>query len=336
MSTRTWIYRTRLALDDLALVERPVPVLGAHDVLLRLEAASLNYRDLAIARAAYPGVAAPLVPGSDAAGEVIAVGAAVTRVRVGERACAAYVPDWIEGPPRAETSARRLGGPVDGVLAELLRVDERALVRAPRTLSPIEAATLPVAGVAAWQALVVDGGLAAGQTVAVSGAGGAGLLAVQIARALGAEVIVVGRDAGRLARVAALGARTVDASRTPAWDEEVRAMTDGRGVDLFVDGVGGDWLGRAIGATRVGGAVSLFGFAAGARATIDLVAAIRRSITLRATSGGSRASLEALVRFVDERALRPIIDRRFPFTAVPAALAWLADRRPFGKVVVTP
>ncbi|UQA61344.1 zinc-dependent alcohol dehydrogenase family protein [Polyangium aurulentum] len=331
---KAFTYRSRLSLDDLALVERPDPVPGPHEVVIRVDAVSLNYRDVAIARGVYGGLTVPLVPASDAAGEVIAIGPGASRFEIGARVCPAYVPDWIDGPVNEIVAQRRLGGPSPGVLAEKIVVHEGALVRAPKGWSAIEAATLPIAGVSAWQALVVDAGVRPGDCVAVTGTGGAAVFLVQIALAAGAQPIVIGRDARKLARIAAIGARTVDSTIHAEWDERVRAMTHGRGVDIFVDGIGGDGLERAVRATRVGGTVCLFGFVAGTRPSLDLVATIRRSITLRATSGGSRASFEALVRAIEIREMRPIVDRVFPFEEAPAALAYLAESSPFGKVVI--
>jgi len=334
---KTVIFRHRLALDDLAVVPRPAPAPGPREILVRVNAVSLNYRDLAIARGEYGTFPLPLVPGGDAAGEVVEVGPGVLRHAASDRVCLHYVPDWIDGPVRATVARRRLGGPVDGVLAELVVVHEDAAVRAPAHLSPIEASTLPIAGVTAWQALVEDGGLRAGDVVGVSGTGGVSLFAVQIARLSGARVIVVGRDAAKLARVAEMGAITVDRARTPAWEARVRSETGGEGVDLFVDVVGGAELARSVAATRVGGTVAAIGFVGGAAATVDLVAFMRRAVTIRAASAGNRASFEALVRALEASGTRPVVDRVFDFdlAGVRAAFAHLADGRPFGKVVVS-
>ncbi len=334
---KTLTYRSRLTLDDLAEIEESTPTPGPRQILVRVRAVSLNYRDLAIARGEYGSFAVPLVPGSDAAGDVVAVGPAVRRFAAGDRVCLTYVPDWIDGPVSAAAAARRLGGPSRGVLTEYVCVGEEEAVHAPRSLSFEEAATLPIAGVSAWQAVVTEGLIRPGSLVGVTGTGGVSTFVVQIARMAGARVLVVGRDPAKLARMAEMGATTIDSTREPAWERSILELTRGAGVDLFVDVIGGDGLGRSIAATRVGGAVSLFGFVAGARPMLDLVTAIRRAVTLRATSGGSRASFEALVRAIDENDVRPCIDRVFPFgvEGVRAAFAHLAEGRPFGKVVVT-
>jgi NADPH:quinone reductase-like Zn-dependent oxidoreductase len=329
----TYVFEQRLALDDLRIVTRPESDPGPREILLHMRAASLNYRDLAIARGQYGPVELPLVPLSDGAGVVAAVGREVRRFRVGDLVCPTYVPDWIDGPVDQRTSARRLGGTAPGVLAEAICVDEQAAVRAPSHLDPVEAAALPVAAVSAWQALFVDGQLAAGGTLAVQGSGGVSLFVVQLARAAGVRVLSLLRDDRRRSQLEALGAEVIDAG-SPNWPAAVLAATSGRGVDLFVDVVGGPGLNGAVAATRMGGSVILFGFVAGTTAPLDLVATIRRAVTLRAVSGGSRASFESLAAFMERHAIHPIIDRTFGFAEARAAYDALASGRPFGKVIV--
>jgi len=330
---KAMVFANRLALDDLRVVDRPAPSPGPRQVLLRMRAASLNYRDLSIARGEYGSYPLPLVPVSDGAGEVVAVGPEVCRVRVGDLACPTYVPDWLDGPIQQETAWRRLGGPADGVLSELMCVNEDALVRAPAHFSAAEAATLPIAGVTAWQALFADGGAVAGQTVAVQGSGGVSLFVVQLARAAGIRVLSLLRGSGRRGALERLGAEVFDSTR-PNWPEEVRAATAGRGVDLFVDVVGGPMLAQTIAATRVGGSVVLLGYVGGTSVTLDLLAVIRRAVTLYAVSGGSRTSFERLIRFLEAHGLRPIVDARFGFDEVRAAYEYLGAGRPMGKVIV--
>ncbi len=333
---KTFTYRTRLAIEDLAVVDRPLPRIAPHEVLVRIDAVSLEYRDLAIARGAYGALPLPLVPASSGAGEVVATGSEVSRFAVSDRVSPVYVPAWRDGPVDEQVARGRLGGPLDGVLAEYVAVHEDALVRTPAGWSAADAATLPVAAVSAWQALVTDGGTRPGDDVAITGTGAAALFAVAIARTVGARPIVVGRDAGRLERARALGAVVVDVNDSVPWDARLRALTGGRGVDLFLDAVGGDTLDRTVASTRVGGTVSLFGFAAGMRTSLDLFATIRRAVTLRATSGGSRRSFEDLVRAIDRGApIRAIVDRTVPFEDARAAFVHLADGRPFGKVIIT-
>jgi NADPH:quinone reductase-like Zn-dependent oxidoreductase len=331
---KTLLFRDRISLDDLVLVERPIPSPGPREVLLRMRAASLNFRDLAIARDGYGGLAAPLVPISDGAGEVVAKGAGVTRFAVGDLVCPAYVVDWIDGPLREEVSRRRLGGSTDGVLSEYVVVHEDAAVRAPSHLDAVEASTLPIAAVTVWQALFADAGVRAGDTIAVQGTGGVSLFVVLLARAAGARVLVVTRGGERASRVERMGAVAIDALRDPAWEARVLELTRGRGVDVFVDVVGGEHVARAVLATRVGGTVALVGFVGATVASLDIPLVLRRAVTLRAASAGSRASFEALVRAMETTGVRPTVDRIVPFLAAREAYRVLEEGRPFGKVVI--
>jgi NADPH:quinone reductase-like Zn-dependent oxidoreductase len=330
---KAFVFQSKLALDDLRAVEQPDPSPGPRQVLLRMRAASLNYRDLSIARGEYGTYPLPLVPASDGAGTIVALGSEVCRFRLGDLVCPAYVPDWIGGPIEEKTARRRLGGPLDGVLRELMCVDEAALVRAPAHFTAAEAATLPIAGVTAWQALFVDGGARAGQTVAIPGSGGVSLFVVQLARAAGLRVLSLLRGTGRRELLERLGAEVFD-SALPDWPKQIVAATGGHGVDLFVDVVGGPMLPKAIAATRVGGSVVLLGYVGGTEVTLDLLAVIRRAVTLRAVSGGSRTSFEQLARFVERHELRPIIGARFSFDELRAAYDHLASGKPIGKIVI--
>lgn len=330
---KAFVFESRLALDDLRAVEQPAPSPGPREVLLQMRAASLNYRDLSIARGEYGSYPLPLVPVSDGAGTIVALGSEARRFRVGDLVCPSYVPDWIDGPVQEKTARRRLGGPADGVLREVMCVDEEALVRAPAHFTAAEAATLPIAGVTAWQALFADGRAAAGQTVCVQGSGGVSLFVVQLARAAGLRVLSLLRGTARRDALERLGAEVFD-STTTDWPEHVLAATGGHGVDLFVDVVGGPMLANTIAATRVGGSVVLLGYVGGTKVTLDLLAVIRRAITLRAVSGGSRKSFEQLVDFLEAHDLRPVIGARFFFDELRAAYDYLAAGKAMGKVVI--
>ena len=338
---KTLLYQDRISLDTLTFVERPVPAPGPRELLLRMRAVALNHRDLAIARGTYGAFSAPLVPLSDGAGEVVALGRGVTRFRTGDLVCPIYVPDWIDGPVRPEFARRRLGGPSDGVAAEYVVVDEEAAVHAPAHLDAREAATLPIAAVTAWQVLFQDAAVRPGETVAVQGTGGVSLFVAQLARAAGARALLLTRGAERAARVRALGFTALDTQDAPDapdrrdWAPRVLAATGGRGADVFVDVVGGDALARAVAATRVGGTVAIVGFVGGQTAPLDVATALRRAVTLRAASAGSRASFEALGRALTAAGIRPIVDRVLPLSRAAEALTALESGRPFGKIVLS-
>jgi NADPH:quinone reductase-like Zn-dependent oxidoreductase len=200
--------------EGLKLVERAIPEPGPGEVVVRLRAASLNYRDLVTVRMARPDVRGGFVPLSDGCGEIAAVGAGVTRVRVGDRVAPQFFPDWIAGPPVPEVRATSLGGPADGCLQEYLRVPAHGVTRAPAHLDDVEVAALPCAGVTAWRALVVDAGVKAGDTVLVQGTGGVSMLALQLARLLGARVIATSSSDEKLERARSLGADAGINSRT--------------------------------------------------------------------------------------------------------------------------
>ncbi|HWK90583.1 MAG TPA: NAD(P)-dependent alcohol dehydrogenase [Longimicrobium sp.] len=323
-------------LESLVLTERPVPVPGPRELLLKPRAVSLNYRDLAILRGTYGDYPRPLVPVSDGVGEVVAVGAEVRRFKVGERIIPAYVPDWVRGGPTEENSRRRLGGPLDGLLREYACIHEEAAVAAPAHLTDVEAATLPIAGVTAWHALFTAGRVGPGDTVVVQGTGGVSLFALQLARMAGARVLVTSRSPAKLERAVALGAAAgIHTGAEPEWDARVLALTEGRGADHVVDVVGGEGVGRSIGAVRVGGTVTLVGFLDSATVRFDLTRALRRVVRLQAVSVGSREDLEALGRALAVQGVRPVVDRTFSFDEAHAAYAYLASGAQFGKVVIT-
>lgn len=323
-------------LENLVRGERPAPTPGPGEVAIRMRAASVNYRDLALARGDYdPSLRLPLVPLSDGCGEVVAVGPGVTRAAAGDRVSVNYILDWTHGPPVAETTVRRLGGPLDGVLAEIVVAPEHAVVHIPAEIGDEEAATLPIAGVTAYRGLFQIARIRPGDVVVVEGTGGVSLFALQLAVAAGARVIVVGSRAPKLARALGLGAfATIDATAEPAWHERVLALTGGRGADVVVEVVGGDNLARAAGALRVGGAILLVGFLRGYTAELDVRPLLRRQAAVHALSVGSREDFEGLVRAITAARIRPVIDRALPFAEAPEALAYLARGEHFGKVVI--
>lgn len=335
---RAYAYVDNISLDHLRPVELPDPEPGPRDVVVRIRAVALNFRDLAIARGAYHvGVSPPLVPLSDGAGEVVAVGPEVTRASVGDLVCPVYLPDWIDGDVSPRVARRRLGGPSDGVLAEFVCLHEDEVVRAPSHLSAEEAATLPVAAVTAWQALHRTSHVRPGDNVLVQGAGGFSGAAIQLASAAGARVISVTRSDHHKKALRQLGAADVIVSSggTDEMARKIVSMTDGLGAEAVLDVAGGESLNRSIASTRMGGHVHLVGYAADKVASIDIFQAIRHAVTVHVATAGSRESFEALTRAMAFRRLRPPVGRLFKATEIHVAFDALGKGGGFGKLVLT-
>jgi len=323
-------------LDRLALVERQAPVPGPGQVVLRMRAAALNFRDLLTVEGRYnPRQPLPLVPCSDGVGQVLETGPGVDRVRPGDRVLPIFAQRWIAGRPTRERLRSTLGGPLDGTLGELMVVDAEGVVPAPARLSDEQAATLPCAGVTAWNALAEHAGIGPGDVVLVQGTGGVSIFALQLAQLLGARVIVTSSSDEKLERARRLGAwATIDRRTTPDWGKEARRLTGGEGVDAVVDIGGADTLGQAIEAVRFGGCVCLVGNVTGSTHALQLPAVFMRQVRLQGILVGPRESLEALVRAIDASSLEPVVDRVFPLEAARAALEHLRDGGHFGKVCI--
>jgi NADPH:quinone reductase-like Zn-dependent oxidoreductase len=325
--------------DAWALVDRPEPVAGPGELLVRVRAASLNYRDLAIARGVFGGpVARDLVAVADGAGEVVAVGAGVTTFRAGDRVAAAYFPTWRAGAMRPEDVASRRGAYGNpGVLSELAVWPATGVVRVPAHLSFEEAATLPCAAVTAWRALVDTPLRAApGATVLVQGTGGVSLFAVQLARASGLRVIATTSRAAKAPALRRLGAEAViDTGATPEWQDEVVKLTDGAGVDQLIEVGGPGTLARSLQALKPGGTLSLVGVLTGFAGQIDPMSMLYKTLRVEGVLVGSVESFENMNRAIAAHGLRPVIDEVFPIDRAPAALAKLESQAHVGKIVIS-
>lgn len=334
-STKVWELRA-FGLDGLAPADRRRPEPGPRDLLVRVNAASLNFRDLRVADGTFvPDLPLPAVIASDVAGEVVAVGPEVTRFKVGDRVTTQYLPNWIDGPGDGpEGDYISLGAPLQGVLAEHLVLNEQTVVATPSYLSDLEASTLPIAAVTAWTSLVEHGRLLPGQTVLVEGTGGVSIFALQLATAFGARVIVTSSSDEKLARAKALGAwETINYARHPEWDKEARALTGGRGVDHIIEVVGGDNVRRAVDAIARNGHIALVGLIESTTLTADIIRLLHERASIRGVLVGSRKVFETLNRALETTRIRPVIDRVYPFAETPAAFAHL-KRGAFGKVVI--
>ena len=334
---KRWTMDT-LGRDHLAMATAPVPEPAPGQVLVKVSAVSLNYRDkLVIETGMGLPLAFPFVPASDMAGVAQAIGAGVTRFKPGDRVISTFSPNWFDGL-NAGGSARQppyrtLGGFYPGVLSEYLAVPEDWLAAAPASLDDFEASTLPCAALTAWFALVERSALRAGQTVVVHGTGGVALFGLQIAAAQGASVIVVSRSDEKIARAAKLGAAHGINRNSKDWVEAVYRLTGDRGADHILETVGGAHLGQSVEAAAVGGRISVIGVLEGFEISAPVGPVMLKGLTIQGIGVGHRRALEDLIRAVDRLALKPIIDARYRLADLPAALAHL-DRGPFGKIVI--
>ncbi len=331
------VYRlpTHTAIDDLTIKEEGVTTPGKGQVLVKLHAASLNYRDLAVATGKYMMSALPpdLVPLSDGAGEVVEIGEGVTRVRAGDRVAGIFMQGWLGGDIEPEHGATALGGAIDGVLAEYRVFDEQGLVHLPPHLSYEQGATLPCAAVTAWNALYGLKPLLPGQTVLVLGTGGVSIFALQFALAAGAHVIVTSSSDEKLVRAAALGASDgINYKATPDWSAEVPKLTGGRGVDHVVEVGGPGTLQQSIASARLGGVVSLIGVLT--RGQIDPLPILGGGVIVRGIFVGSRSMFEDMNRAIALHRLEPVVDRVFGFEEAQEAYRALKSAAHVGKLVI--
>lgn len=324
-----------LGLDNLALQEVELPTPGPGEIVIEVEAVSLNYRDAEVAESGMGNALSfPFTPASDMAGRVVALGDGVTRFTTGERVIATYMPGWVDGAPRTWTDAPTRGGPLPGVLAQYVVTQADGCVLAPASLSAAEASTLPVAALTAWMALIELGHLHAGQTVVVQGTGGVSLFAVQLAAAHGARVIVTSGSDEKIAGALALGAtHGIHRHTTPDWQNAVLDLTDGRGADHILEMTGGDNIERSLQAVKQGGRISVIGLLDADRISLRILSLLASRASIVGIAVGPRRALEDLVRAVDLLGIKPVIDAVYPFAQVPQAFAHL-QRGAFGKVVV--
>jgi NADPH:quinone reductase-like Zn-dependent oxidoreductase len=325
----------REGLDALTLVDRPSPKPKSGEVRVRVRAVSLNFRDLVIARGA-KSRKAPIVPVSDGAGEVQAVGDGVTSFKPGDRVVASFFPTWLDGPLSDFHHSHALGGGRDGMLAEEVVLPESAFLKLPEGLSFEAAATLPCAGVTAYHALFHAAQLKPSDTVLLQGTGGVSIFALQLARAAGAEVIITSSSAAKRERALQLGATHVlDYKTEPKWGEAAHRFTRGRGVDVVVDVGGPGTFDQSIAALRYGGTMSILGVLTGTQGTINTHAIFHKTLHVAGVYVGSVAMLAETLRAVNHNRIEPVIDRNFGFGEARAAYEYLGSAQHFGKVVIS-
>ncbi|MEV0544523.1 zinc-dependent alcohol dehydrogenase family protein [Nocardia salmonicida] len=321
---------------DPTLRSEPTPTPGREDVLIRVHAASLNFRDQSILTGHYRG---PLksngVPLSDGAGEVVAIGSDVTRVKVGDRVTANCNVHWIGGPRLAEYRASAIGMTTDGMLAEHALVHQNALLHLPDYLSYTEAASLPCAAVSAWSALHVATPLQPGHTVLIQGTGGVSLFGLQIARIFGARVLAITSTDEKAEILKGLGAEAVVNYRAKAdWEHEILDLTDGKGVDKVIDIAGEATIVKSAAATRVGGEIGLVGFASGFGGGLPPIDILQRGLTIAGIGVGPRTYFESLLAAMESNHVRPVIDQVFPFDEYREAYRRIESGNHVGKIVI--
>lgn len=325
----------RFGIDELAFneIDRPTPMAG--EVLVRMRASSLNYRDLMMVEGTYNSrLKLPLVPFSDGAGEVAEVGDGVSRWKVGDRVCPIFMQGWVDGELDYSKSKSTLGGDLDGCLREYAAFNEAGLVRIPDHLSFEEAACLPCAGVTAWNALMVSGGLQKGDTVLCQGTGGVSLFALQFAKAAGAEVTITSSSNDKLERAKGLGAdHVINYREREDWDTVALELTNKRGVDHVVEIGGPGTLQRSMRAVKIGGHIAVIGVVAG-KGEFTNVPIFMKALKLIGVFVGSRVMFEDMNRFVTDKSIRPVVDSTFEFDQVRDALELMKSGGHFGKILV--
>ena len=336
---RRWIYRKNSTSYDLVAQTQPVPSpedLKPHECLVAVRAVSLNYRDRIQWRNLAGRNVDGKVPASDGAGEILAVGSAVTRFRPGDRVAACFFPTWISGKFDLGYHQADLGGNLDGMLRDFALFDQDALVRIPDGWSFAQAATLPCAALTAWVALVRRGNLQPGQSVCVLGTGGVSIFALQFGKLLGAKVVVTSSSNAKLEKARQLGAdHCINYQEIPDWSKSLWEWSERRGVDHVVEVGGPGTFEQSMKSVAADGHIALIGVLTGfGPPTASLFPLLARNVRLDGIYVGSRDDFEAMVGFLNSHQLRPQIDRRFRFEQTPEAFEYLESAQHFGKIVI--
>lgn len=309
------------------------PQPGPGQVLVRMRAASLNYRDYLVAMGRYnPKMPLPRVPLSDGAGEVIGLGTGVTRFAIGDRVAGSFMQSWLNGPYCDEYGESALGGAIDGVLADQIVFGETGLIAVPSHLSFEEAATLPCAGVTAWNALFENGAIRAGETVLVQGSGGVSVFALQFAKAAGARVIATSSHLEKMEKLRSLGADWVlNYKETPEWG---KAIAKAGGVDHVVEVGGAETLEQSLIAVRGGGKVSVIGILSGVSASLNIAPILHKHLRIQGIYVGSHSMFESMNRALTQNQMRPVIDSVYEGAQIQEALRFMESAAHFGKIVI--
>ncbi|HEY0340619.1 MAG TPA: NAD(P)-dependent alcohol dehydrogenase [Steroidobacteraceae bacterium] len=320
----------------LEVVDAPVRAPGAHEVLVRVRAVSLNRRDVLVMKGQYP--IAPrdsLVPLSDGAGEIAAIGPGVTRFHVGDRVAAIFFQSWLSGRQPANVAASALGGDVDGMLTHYATLSEQGVVALPKNLSFEEGATLPCAAVTAWNGLVTRGRMQPGDFVLLEGTGGVSMFGLQFATLMGAKPIITSSSDAKLERAKQLGAfGTINYKTTPDWDKSVLALTGNLGVHEILEVGGKDTLALALASVAPGGHVALIGGLGGFGGDVPALSLMARNVSVSGIYVGSRENFEAMNAFIAKTHFKPVIDKVFEFKDAQAAYDLMESDQFSGKIVI--
>jgi len=323
-------------ISDLERFEAPIPTPGPTQVVIKVHAASLNYRDLMMVKGYYnPRMELPRIPCSDGAGEIVEVGKEVTTLKPGDRVAGIFMQRWLDGPPSLAKQKAALGGDVDGMLAEYVLLDATGVVKFPNHLTYEEAATLPCAAVTAWNAVVTHGNIQPGDTVLIQGTGGVSIFALQFAKMLGARVLGTSSSDEKLAHAKTLGLdQGVNYKTTPDWAEWVATETEGQGADLIVEVGGAGTFAQSLKAVKVGGTIAQIGVLSQSQEPLQIAPILRKQIRVQGIFVGSRAHFEAMNQAIALHQLKPAIDSTFAFEQAKAAFEKMEAASHFGKIVI--
>jgi NADPH:quinone reductase-like Zn-dependent oxidoreductase len=326
-------------LDNLSVIAVSDPKPGPGEVLVRMKAVSLNYRDLLMVNGIYgraPSAAtAPITPFSDGCGVVEAVGEGVTRVKTGDRVATLFFQNWVSGPPTLEKLSSALGFPIPGAGRELGVFSEQGVSKVPEFLTDQQVATLPCAALTAWRALFEDGDLRPGDTVVLQGTGGVSIFGLQMAHAAGLRTIITSSSDEKLARARELGAdNLINYRNEPEWGKAVREATGGVGADLIIEVGGGGTIDQSMRAVKIGGHIAVVGVVAGPGQGFNPASLIGNSAKLQGLSVGSRDMFESMCRSIELSRIAPVVDKVFPWTEARAAFEAMAGGQHFGKIVL--
>ncbi len=324
-------------LENLKLVELPEPSPKAGEILVKMKAVSLNYRDFLMVSGKYnPKQKLPLIPLSDGAGEVVAIGEGVTTWKVGDRVMGAFSQGWLYGAPSRNTLKTTLGGPLDGTLCEYRIFPEYGVVATPEHLNDLEASTLPCAGLTAYSAIFPFGNIGPADTIVVLGTGGVSIFALQFAKILGARVIVTSSQNDKLERAKQLGAdETINYNEKQNWEKEVLKLTNMKGADLVIEVGGAGTLSKSIACTRPWGIISLIGVLAGGESNLSLFPVLMQGIRIQGVIVGNRQDFENMNRVLSAHKMKPVVSQTFPFEKAVEAIQYLKDGKHFGKVCIS-